>query len=324
MSSDDNGTNTLPIQGTAVSAPQTITIGGSENPVTISSDETNNAVLVYATARQYAVVEDALIKLDLLPLQVVIEASIVEVTLNDELRYGVQWFFETGGSQFALSEGKTSLPVPQFPGFSYVFTKNESINVTLNALQGVTTIKVVSAPKLLVLNNHTASMQVGDQVPIATQSSVSSDNPGAPIVNAIEYRDTGVILKVTPRVNDSGLVLLDIAQEVSDVSTTASSDIDSPTIQQRRIASSVAVKDGRTIALGGLIRDNSTRGQTGLPFLSQIPVIGALFGHHDDDDKRTELIVLLTPRVLRSPEDADTATQQLIEKMKATKPLIPR
>src|SRR4029079_19720203 len=127
-----------------------------------------------------------------------------------------------------------------------------------------------------------------------------------------------------PRVNDSGLVLLNIAQEVSDVSTTASSDIDSPTIQQRRIPSAVAVKDGRTIARGGLIRDNSTRGKTGLPFLSQIPVIGALFGHHDDDDKRTELIVLLTPRVLRSPEDADTATQQLIEKMKATKPLIPR
>jgi general secretion pathway protein D len=320
---DDNNSDITQPGGEAnVVSAQTLSIAGSESPVTISSDETNNAILVYATARQYAVIQDALGKLDILPLQVLLEASIVEVTLNDDLRYGVQWFFQSGSSTFDLTNGKTKIPVPTLPGFSYVFAQN-NINATLSALQGVTTIKVVSAPKLLVLNNHTASMQVGDQVPVATQSSVSTDNPDAPIVNSIEYRDTGVILKVTPRVNDSGLVLLDIAQEVSDVSTTATSTIDSPTIQQRRIASSVAVRDGNTIALGGLIRDTSTVGSSGVPFLSQIPILGALFGDKQDDKKRTELLVLLTPRVLRNTEDANNATSELIEKLQATKPLVP-
>ncbi len=322
-STTDNNVNDSAPGDSQVTSATTLSLGSSENPVTISSDETNNAVLVFATARQYAIVQDALAKLDIPPLQVVIEASIIEVTLNNNLRYGVQWFFQSGSSQGGISQGKTSVPVQDFPGFSYVFARN-NVNVTLNALSDVTTIKVISAPRLLVLNNHTASMQVGDQVPVATQSSVSSDNPSAPIVNSIEYRDTGVILKVTPRVNDSGLVLLDIAQEVSDVSTTASSSIDSPTIQQRRIASSVAVKDGTTIALGGLIRDNTTTGSNGIPFLSQIPVIGALFGDKQDDNKRTELLVLLTPRVIRNSDDAVSATQELIEKLKATKPLLPK
>jgi len=320
-SDDNNGDVTQPGGEANVVSAQTLSIAGSESPVTISSDEANNAILVYATNRQYAVIQDALSKLDILPLQVLLEASIVEVTLNDQLQYGVQWFFKSGSSTFDLTNGKTKIPVPTLPGFSYVFAQN-NINATLSALQGVTTIKVISAPKLLVLNNHTASMQVGDQVPVATQSSVSTDNPDAPIVNSIEYRDTGVILKVTPRVNDSGLVLLDIAQEVSDVSTTATSTIDSPTIQQRRIASSVAVRDGNTIALGGLIRDTSTEGSSGVPFLSKIPVIGALFGDKQDDRKRTELLVLLTPRVLRNTEDANNATSELIEKLQATKPLV--
>jgi general secretion pathway protein D len=301
-----------------------VTIGTHDSAVTISSDETNNAILVYATARQYAVVQDALLKLDILPLQVMIEAAITEVTLNDSLKYGVQWYFQKGGQQLALSEGTTARPLQTFPGFSYFFANStNSINATLDALSDVTTIRVISAPKLMVLNNHTASLQVGDQVPVATQSSVSTDNPGAPIVNSIEYRDTGVILKVTPRVNDSGLVLLDIAQEVSDVASTSTSNIDSPTIQQRKVSSSVAVADGRTIALGGLIRDNLTRTKSGLPLLSRIPVLGILFGSTDNEDKRTELLVLLTPHVVRNPMDAESVTMELQRKLQTLQPLLP-
>src|SRR5690349_18332579 len=126
----------------------------------------------------------------------------------------------------------------------------------------------------MVLNNQTATLQVGDQVPIATQSAISTISPGAPIVNTIQFRDTGVILKVTPRVNESGLVLLDVAQEVSDVAATTSSTIDSPTIQQRRLTSSVAVRDSEVVALGGLIRDSRTRDKTGIPVLQDLPLLG--------------------------------------------------
>ncbi len=291
----------------------------------ISSDEANNAIIVFGTAKDYAVIEDALRKLDVLPLQVLIEAAITEVTLNDALKYGVQWNFQTGQSNFALTDGKNtpaSAPSQIFPGFSYFFSNNNSISATLNALETQTRINVLSAPKLMVLNNQTAALQVGDQVPIATQSAVSTINTGAPVVNSIEYRDTGVILKITPRVNAGGLVLLDIAQEVSDVSTTSTSNIDSPTISTRRISTSIAVQDGQVIALGGLIRDTRTKGKNGIPYLSRIPIVGGLlFGTTSDSDVRTELLVLLKPRVIRSPDDAQAVTDELRAKIKTVAPL---
>ena len=287
----------------------------------ISSDEANNAVIVFGTPRDYAVVEDALRKLDIPPLQVFIEAAITEVTLNDDLRYGVQWNFNSGNNSVALSEGATVNPVRAFPGFSYLFTNGSSITATLNALEKRTKVKVISAPKLMVLNNQTAALQVGDQVPVATQSAVGVVNPDSPIVNSIEYRDTGVILKVTPRVNAGGLVLLDIAQEVSDVATTGSSNINSPTISTRRIATSIAVQDGQTVALGGLIRDTRTKGQTGLPYISRIPVVGALFGRHDDTEIRTELLVLLKPRVVRTVDDSDAITEELRTRIRSVDPI---
>jgi general secretion pathway protein D len=320
---DDDSSTTDALPGAPQSISQTVTIGSPDNPVTISSDETNNAILVYGTARQFAIVQDALTKLDILPLQVMIDATIAEVTLNDELQYGVQWFFSGSGNQVALSQGKTSTPTQIFPGFSYfVSNKSNSIQASLNALSTVTTVKVISAPKVLVLNNRTASLQVGDQVPIVTQSSVSTDTSGAPVINSVEYRDTGVILKVTPRVNDSGLVLLDVSQEVSDVAQTASSNIDSPTIQQRKIASSIAIRDGQTIALGGLIRDNTTLGKDGIPVLSKIPVLGALFGNTDNTKKRTELLVMITPRVVRTDLDAVSVTQELQDKLQSLQPIL--
>jgi general secretion pathway protein D len=145
-------------------------------------------------------------------------------------------------------------------------------------------------------------------------------------VNSIDYLNTGVILKVTPRVNDGGLVLLDISQEVSDVAGTppASAQIQSPTIEQRRIASSIAVQDGQTIALGGMISDTRSDEKDGLPLLKDIPYLGNLFSNTDDSDTRTELIVLLTPRVIRNTTDAETVTQELREKIKLADPLQPR
>ena len=298
--------------------------GGRSGATHVTADEVNNAVVVYGTPRDYAIVENALRKLDVAPVQVLIEAAITEVTLTDALRYGVQWNFLTGNSNF-IGTPTTALGTATNPaaGFSYFLTGG-SIEAALNALEQRTTIKVVSAPKLVVLNNQTAALQVGDQVPISSGTAVSVENPDAPIVNSIEYRDTGVILKVTPRVNASGLVLLDVSQEVSDVNTNVATGgsltQSSPTISTRRISTSVAVQDGQVIALGGLFRDAKSFGRNGIPILSRIPVLGALFGDHKTMQNRTELIVLLKPHVMRTPDDGRSVTEELRAKLRTLEP----
>lgn len=308
-------------QGGGGSAGLSVDLGEAEGAVSISADEISNSIVVHAKPQQYEIVADALRRLDVLPLQVMIESAVTEVTLNNELRYGVQWFFQTGNSEFSLSEFASGAIGQVFPGFSYLVSNGDSITSVLNALAGITNINVVSAPKLLVLNNQTASLQVGDQVPVATQSAESTDTSTARIVNSIEYRDTGIILRITPRVNDSGLVLLDISQEVSNVVKTTTSALDSPTIQQRRIASSVAVEDGQTIALGGLITETNQSDNSGIPYLRNLPFFGPLFGTTSDSKDRTELLILLTPRVVRNSVDARRITDELREKIRSVVPL---
>ncbi len=183
----------------------------------------------------------------------------------------------------------------------------------------ITDVRVISSPQLMVLDNQTARLQVGDQVPIATQSSQSVE--GINLVNTIQFRDTGVILEVTPRVNASGLVVLDVLQEVSDVTETTTSEIDSPTIEQRSIQSTVAVQSGDTIALGGLIRDREEDGVSGIPLLSSIPLLGNLFKTTEKIVRRTELLVLITPRVVRDRREALDVTDELRRRLSTLGPL---
>ncbi len=284
--------------------------------IRIFAVETSNSLVILATPNEYRQVESALRQLDTIPLQVLISATIAEVRLNDDLQYGVQWFFDTGNTEITLSDVASGAVGGAFPGLSVLFASNSNARVVLNALQEVTDVNVVSSPQLMVLDNHSAELQVGDQVPVATQSSVSSIDPEAPIVNSIQFRDTGVVLNVTPRVNAGGLVTLDIEQEVSDVIPTTTSGIDSPTIQQRRIKSSVAVQSGETVALGGLIRNRKTKNRSGVPLLSQIPVLGALFGKTENFDDRTELLILIRPRVVRNLKEAREMTEELRRQIK--------
>lgn len=299
--------------------------GSASGPggVQITSDDTNNAILVYGTPRQYAVIEDALRKLDVPPMQVMIEAAITEVSLTDDLRYGLQWNFIEGNENAVLTDSTTGPGlVRDVPGFSFLFGNSGSLTGVLNALEGKTKVNVVSAPKLMTVNNGTASLQVGTQVPVLTQNSTSTIDPNAPVINAIEYRDTGVILKVTPRVNGSGLVLLDISQEVSDVlsARAAGSGINSPVISTRKVSTTVAVQDGEVLALGGLIRNVQTRDKTGIPFLSQIPIIGGLFGRQVEATDKIELVILLKPRVIRTVDDARAITEELRQKIRSLEP----
>lgn len=285
----------------------------------IIADERNDAMLVLATAQEYRMIEQTMKRLDIVPLQVLIEATIAEVTLNDALNFGIRWFFDAGTQSdthdFTFTDTANGVVVSTFPGFSYLFDGGDA-RLALSALSEITEVTIVSSPSLMVLDNKTARLQVGDQVPVPVQQSVSTQNPDAPIVNSIQFEDTGVILEVTPHVNASGLVVLDVLQEVSNVVATTSSGIDAPTIQQRAINSTVAVQTGETIALGGLIRDRATTTNNGVPVLMNIPLLGNLFKSKGLSSERTELLVLLTPQVVRDQAEARAVTQELRRRLK--------
>jgi general secretion pathway protein D len=289
--------------------------GEQQNGLSITADGVNNALLIVATSSEYEVIEAALKRLDIRPLQVMIEAAIAEVTLTKDLRFGVQWMFNNGHNDLTLSGISSGAVSQSFPGFSYLYTGGSRITAVLSALEDITKVQVLSSPKVMVLNNQTATLEVGDQVPVATQSSVSTLTSDATVVNSIDYKSTGVILTVTPRVNEGGLVLMDISQEVSDVTTTTTSSLDSPTINERKIGSTIAIQDGQTIALGGLISDNRSDGRTGVPFLQSIPVVGSLFRQDSRSDTRTELLVLITPHVVRNSTEAADITADLRSKL---------
>lgn len=278
--------------------------------VQVRADTSTNSLVVMARPETYGLIESAIRRLDVLPTQVLIEATIAEVGLNDALRYGVRWYFQQGAHGVSLNDGSPN-PGANLPGFNYVFNVPQG-RLVVNALEKITNLEIISSPALTVLDNETATLKVGDQVPIATRSARSVTNPEAPVVNEIELKDTGIILTVTPRVNASGLVMLDISQEVSDVVPTSTSAIDSPTIRQRKINSSVAVQSGAEIVLGGLISSNRQAGKEGIPGLKDIPILGAVFTSNAVNDRRkSELLVIIRPTVIANRVDLFRITEEI-------------
>ncbi len=275
----------------------------------IIADEAKNAILIEATKTDYRRIMRLIETLDVMPNQVLIEATFAEITLTDDLKFGVRWYLRGGSSDFTFSDSAAGAISSVFPGFSYAI-KAANIAATLNTLHQITNVNVISSPSLTVMDNKTAVLQIGDQVPITTQSAQSVTNPDAPIVNSVSYKDTGVILSMTPRINERGRVLLDIEQEVSNVVSTTTSGIDSPTIRQRRVKTSVVVNNGEAIVLGGIIQSNKTRSRTQIPLVGDIPIIGNVFKQNDDKINKTELIILITPRVIKNGEDAREITDE--------------
>jgi general secretion pathway protein D len=292
--------------------------------VTIIADDQRNALIVKANATDYAKVEQAIRKLDIWPFQVLVEATIVDVELTGELSLGVEWFIKgslgSKDTRSILDLGREGLAA-QVPGFSYtVIDAAGVIRGVLNTLAAESRLKVVASPTTMVMDNHKAMIRVGDQVPIRTSDATSIATSGvAPIIaSTIEYRDTGVMLEVIPRVNASGMVQLEIRQEVNDVQRTTSSGIDSPTINQRRINTTVAVQSGETIVLGGLIRDHKLKAESGIPFLHKLPIVGYLFKTETNVSERSELIVLITPTAVKDQAEARAVTEELRQRMKET------
>ena len=292
-------------------------MGGSGSPledVRVVADDDNNALMIYATGKQFDVIKTALEQLDVVATQVIIEASILEVSLTDELRYGLEWTFKNGvGDDY---DGKGILaqaaggPAAIVPGFSYTITNSiGDISAVLNALSEESLINVISTPSVMVLDNHTAYIHVGDQVPTFDQQ---TESDGGRITQSVTYKDTGVKLTVRPSVNAGGLVTMDVEQSVTDIG-----QIDPATGQraflERNIMSRVAVRSNESVVLGGLIRENATNTESGVPILHKLPIIGPIFGTTAKEDRRTELLVIITPRAIYN----ESELRQVSDEMRA-------
>ena len=306
-------TNTAATQAPGVS---TMTLNSG---VRVMADDVNNAILVYGSRGEFDKIQSALKRLDVPPTQVLIEASIIEVTLNDDLKYGLQWVFDDkirgglSGSGGLSTNGTAIGAVTAGAGFSYTLRNPLGVRAVINALATKSLVNVISSPSLMVMDNHTASIAVGTQQPIrSSETFVSGSNN---VTSSIQYKDTGVTLSVTPSVNAGNMVTMQINQAVTDVGAQ-----DAATGQvsflQRQFNSRVAVRSGETLVLGGLIRDNSSTGKAGIPLLQDIPLLGKLFGANNKVEARTELLVVITPRVVRNDVDLIAIGQEMRERMR--------
>ncbi len=317
--------------------------GANKDEMRIIPADQNNALLIYGTPQEFETVENTLRKIDVVPLQVRIDATVAEVDLNNALEYGTQFFFKSAGATTtnsnnisgvttasgqtttgasttaggvltqAFTATSTALSGGGFEGF--LLAGGNSQQAALDLLQTVSKVRVLSSPELVVLNNQQAKLQVGNDVPVYSATQQSTLVATASLVNSVSYVPTGILLQITPRVNDDGQVTLDIAEDVSQsegIQSSGSANApQSPTFQDRNVQSRVVVQDGQTIGLAGLISDNDSRQNQGVPYLRNVPVIGALFGQQVNQRQRTELLVMITPHVERDASDARNVTEDM-------------
>jgi len=313
--------------------------------VRITADTATNSLLVYASTEKYRIIEQTLRQLDQPQLQVAIDATVAEVTLNENLSYGVQFFIQSKNLGMAPDKG-SALNVPSsppgapasvvngvagaflnraFPGFNLLIGSEANPHMILDALHGVTTVKVLSNPSLVVINNQLATLTVGDEIPVSTGTGNvlnSATGTSNTIINSIDYRNTGIILRVVPRVSINGSVRLDIEQEISQVASGSGSTL-TPTVSQRKVKSAVAVASGQTVLLAGLIQERSEFDRAGIPVLDQIPKLGDLFSHQTRAITRTELIIFIRPQVIRDSVDAHFVAEELRTKLRGTIESVP-
>jgi general secretion pathway protein D len=307
--------------------------------IKISADVSTNSLLVYASAENYRLVEQTIRQLDQPQAQVGIDATIAEVTLNNTLNYGVQFFLQN--NNLSVSNIPTSPPgVAQtssvasgvasgvanaflnraFPGFNFLIGPEAQPKVILDALHAVTDVKILSNPSLVVIDNQVATLLVGDEIPVSTgtgnvlNSATSTSNT---VVNSIDYRSTGIILRVIPRVSPNGNVRLDVEQEISQATNSTASTL-TPTVSQRKVKSSVSVANGQTVLLAGLIQEKTELDRGGIPLLDQIPKVGDLFSHQTKSTVRTELIIFIRPQVIRDSVDASFVAEEFRTKLRGT------
>ena len=297
----------------------TTTVSDLEGNVRVVADESRNALLIRAPRTEFRRIERALRELDKAPTQVLIEATIVEIKLTGSLQYGMEWAFNNGlgggstGSGALARSPNDSLSTSS--GFSYSLVNSAgAVRATLKALANKQQLRVLSNPSVLVLDNHSATFQVGDQVPVRTGNSTTANGV---VIDSFTYKDTGVMLSVSPSVNSGGLITLGVSQAVIDIGDGLDKATQQSTFMTRQIQTRVAVRSGETVVLGGMIREKETRGRGGVPALSDIPLFGALFSTTAEARERTELMVLLTPRALEDDDQVRAASVEMRQRIRS-------
>ncbi|TXH71565.1 MAG: type II secretion system protein GspD [Lysobacteraceae bacterium] len=302
-------------------------IGGDK--VAVSAIDENNTLLVRATASAWRSILDVIEKLDVLPLQVHIESQVAEVKLTGDLSYGVNWFFEravtdnglpnaVGRTTWSTLAGSIKPAGGTNPGLGWTFLGRNAAAV-ISALDQVTDVRLLQTGSVLARNNSEATLNVGSRIPV-TSVSVNPVLGNNNSISQVQYLDTGVILKVRPRVTKDGTVFLDIVQEVSSPGSTPDAN-GNVRIDTRRLKTEAIITSGDTVLLAGLISDDSTRGSSGFPGLSRIPVIGGLFGRQSNGQGRTEVVVLLTPTIVRDQQELRDLTDEYSRRFRAMEPL---
>ena len=302
------------------------TTKNSTNPSRVSNgnfkvvlDEERNNIIIYTSKEQYSRIEKMLKRLDTLPKQVLVEVTIAEITLRDSLQFGLEWFLrqrekDYGYTLNALGSGSSGI-------LGTIFSVSGDFGATFNALAEKKYVNVLSNPKLLVLNNHSATINIGNQIPIITSQASATDigegggtsNPS--ILQNIQYRSTGITLTINPTINSEGYLTLDINQNVSNAQKNTTSDISSPIIFNRSLNTNVILKSGETVILGGLISEDKSRDETKVPFFADIPVLGKLFSTSGDSIDKTELVILVKPTIISNNQDASVVTDALLKLM---------
>jgi general secretion pathway protein D len=311
-----DGVNYDPAAAGENSASATTTsISPGSDGISIVANERSNSLLIRSSFKDFKRIKEVVSALDVPAGQVVIEATILEVTINDRLRYGVQTFLKSKGLSLRSAE-LTAAADPGNAGFTGVFSQqygSVNIGAVVDALKTITTVKIVSSPYLTVTNNKEARLAVGDQIPYTKNSQTSNSGGAVTVTQEVETRDTGIILKVTPLIRPDNSVTLDISQEVSTPREEATGDSKgaNPVIAQRSIVSQITVDSGATALLGGLIQDRMNKTKNGVPVLGDVPVLGTLFSQTNTTQARTELVVLITPRVVRRSNQLEYLTEQL-------------
>jgi general secretion pathway protein D len=288
----------------------------------IFPDEILNAVIVLATPEDYELIKQTMERIDIVPRQVVIEGLIAQVTLTDNLSLGLSAVFKgsVGGLDTTIALNGSNLSVdpakPSGAGFTFIGTDSGGqVRAVITALATESKAKLLAAPHILVSDNREARIQVGQQVPITTSETFGA--AGVTPQRIVQYKDIGIILKVKPRVNEGGLVALEVGQEVSTFSTIPLGNVGETQIIINKVeaATNLVVQDGQTIVIGGLIREDTSKSLSGVPWISKVPLIGWLFGNTEDDKSRAELIILLTPHVMRNQREAQAVTADYVDQM---------
>ena len=311
------------------------------------ADEISNSLIVLATPRDYDKIREVLIRIDVVPRQVLIEAIIAEIKLTGDLQFGIEYAFATGGIENILgtsgggttgvgaggpkalsiansgllqSGAKRAVKIGQSGLFSFITDQDRFISL-ISAVNTRSKVNILATPHVIAADNREAHILIGEEVPILT-STQQSTLATANIVSSIQYRDTGTILTILPQVNSAGLVNMEIRQEVSDVGSPSFGDTNSPSFTSRETETTVVVQNRESVLIGGIIDERVERIRNGVPFLMDVPVLGRLFRVEQDKRERTELVILITPHVIRDRNEAQVVTQEFTDRINRLRDMI--